>query len=160
MFYEKELKALKRANRFRQRVLYDDNLIDFASNDYLGLSSNKKILKKAYKKIYKNRYNSSKSSAIVNGYSHLHKKFEKYLCRLNNFEDGIILGSGFLANISLIESMVRKTDILFIDEDYHASGILASSIAQGVVVKFKHNNYKELSQKIKLCKNKRILIAL
>jgi len=45
MFYEKELNALKKVNRFRQRKLYNKNLIDFASNDYLGLCSNKTIIK-------------------------------------------------------------------------------------------------------------------
>ena len=43
--YENELKALKKAGRFRERKLYDDRLDDLASNDYLGLSLNKKQFK-------------------------------------------------------------------------------------------------------------------
>ncbi|MCK5111363.1 MAG: pyridoxal phosphate-dependent aminotransferase family protein [Arcobacteraceae bacterium] len=161
MFYEKELKALKKVNRFRKRNLYKDDLIDLASNDYLGLASNKKILKKAYKAVKKEKSNSSKASIIVNGYSKIHKKFEDKLCKLNKFEAGIVVGSGFLANIALIESMVRKGDILFIDEDYHASGILAAKLVQGEVVFFKHNDYLDLEDKIKSIKvNGRILIAI
>ena len=38
MFYEKELAALKRSGRYRERRVFDENLIDLASNDYLGLS--------------------------------------------------------------------------------------------------------------------------
>lgn len=38
MMYENELKAIHKSNRFRTRELFDDTLIDFASNDYLGLS--------------------------------------------------------------------------------------------------------------------------
>jgi len=56
--------------------------------------------------------------------------------------------------------MVRKKDILFIDENYHASGILASSLIQGQVIKFSHNNYKELEDKIKQHKTKRTIIAI
>ncbi len=161
MFYEKELNALKKVNRFRERNIYKDNTIDLASNDYLGLSANKKILKKAYKRVLKSKSNSSKASIIVNGYSEIHQKFEQKLKKLNNFEDAIVVGSGFLANISLIESMVRKGDILFIDEQYHASGILASKLVQGKVVVFKHNDYDDLAYKIKTNQEQgRILVAI
>ncbi len=159
MFYEKELKTLQKVNRFRQRKLYNEDAIDLASNDYLGLSSNKKLLKKAYKIVQKHSTNSSKSSLLVNGYHKIHQKFEKKLCKLNNFESGLVVGSGFLANIALIESMVRKGDILFIDEDYHASGILATKLAQGNIVFFKHNDYDDLANKIKIhnAKNRSII---
>ncbi len=162
IFYEKELKALEKVNRFRKRKLYKDDLIDLASNDYLGLSSNKKILKKAYNQVKKQKSNSSKASIIVNGYSKIHKKFEDKLCKINNFEAGIVVGSGFLANISIIESMVRKGDILFIDEDYHASGMIATKIVQGTVIVFKHNDFIDLGNKIEKLKqrNRRILIAI
>ena len=161
MFYEKELKALNKVNRFRQRKMYDDSLVDLASNDYLGLSSNKKLLNKAYKQVKESKANSSKSSILVNGYHSIHKKFEKKLCKLNKFEDGIVIGSGFLANISLIESMVRKGDILFIDEEYHASGMLATKLVQGTVVLFNHNDYNDFENKVKRNNSKgRILIAI
>ena len=85
---------------------------------------------------------------LVNGYSTIHRKFEKKLCKLNKFEEGIVVGSGFLANISLIESLVRKKDVLFIDEQYHASGMLATKLVQGEVVVFKHNDTEDLKDKI------------
>ncbi len=40
----------------------------------------------------------------------------------------MVVGSGWVANISLIEALVRKRDVLFIDEEYHASGILATRL--------------------------------
>ncbi|MEA3384097.1 MAG: pyridoxal phosphate-dependent aminotransferase family protein, partial [Campylobacterota bacterium] len=160
-FYENELKALKKANRFRQRVIYDKSLIDLASNDYLGLSSKKELLKKAYKRLKKENTNGPKASLIVNGYSNIHKRFEDKLCSVNGFEAGVVVGSGFLANIALIESLCRKKDIIFIDEEYHASGILASNLTDGEVVLFSHNNLVDLENKINLNNYKnRILIAI
>jgi len=160
-YYQKELEAIKKSNRYRTRKVYDSKLIDMGSNDYLGLSINKKNFVKAYQRVQKEKSFSSKSSILVNGYSTIHKKFEKKLCKLNGFEDAIVVGSGFLANISLIESMVRKKDIIFIDEEYHASGILASKLIQGEVVYFKHNDFKDLEITIKSSKNyNRILIAI
>ena len=148
-YYEKELNIIEKSNRLRKRKLFDQNLIDLASNDYLGLSTKQSLLKKTYKKLKKQKSFSPKASMLVNGYSKLHHKFEKELCRLNKFEDGIVVGSGFLANISLIESLIRKKDVLFIDEQYHASGMLATKLVQGEVVVFKHNDAEDLKQKIR-----------
>ena len=146
--YEKELKAIKKSNRFRQRIVYEDNLLDLASNDYLGLAKNKELFTAAYNRVLKEQYHSPKASMLVNGYSKIHQEFEKALCKINEFEDGVIVGSGFLANISMIEALVRKGDILFIDEEYHASGMLATKLTHGRVVIFKHNDAKDLKQKI------------
>lgn len=163
-YYKKELDALKKSNRLRQRKIYDTtSLVDMASNDYLGLSLKKKIFKKASKKVLKQKSFSPRASLLVNGYSTIHKKFEKKICKLNGFEAGIVVGSGFLANISLIESLIRKKDILFIDEDYHASGMLALKLVQGEVVLFKHNDFDDLEKKIIEYKKEttnRIIIAI
>ncbi len=160
-YYNNELNAIKRSNRFRERKIYDDNLIDLASNDYLGLSTNEKLFKKAYKRVLKEKTFSPKASMLVNGYSNIHQKFENKLCNLNKFEAGIVVGSGFLANISLLESLVRKKDILFIDEQYHASGILATKLIDSDVIVFKHNDVDDLKNKIENSNKKgRIIIAI
>jgi len=161
-YYEKELNIIKKSKRFRKRTLFDDDLIDMASNDYLGLSTKKRLFKKSYKLLKQEKYLTPKASMIVNGYSKIHQKFEKKLCKLNNFESGIVVGSGFLANISLIESLVRKKDILFIDEEYHASGMIATKLVQGEVVIFKHNDTKDLQNKIEALTYtpNRIIIAI
>jgi len=44
--YEKEMQALKKAGRFRERLLFGKELVDLASNDYLGLSGKKKQTEK------------------------------------------------------------------------------------------------------------------
>lgn len=160
--YEKELNAISKSNRTRSRKLFNKDLKDLASNDYLGLAQNKSLLRKTYKKLKKESYFSPKASILVNGYSNIHNKFEKKLCKANGFEDGIVVGSGFLANISLIESLVRKGDILFIDEEYHASGILATKLLNpSQVILFTHNNFKDLENKLKNNQNNgRVIIAI
>jgi len=160
--YSKELSSIKKSNRFRTRDIFDETLIDLASNDYLGLSTNKTLLQNAYERLLKSNSHSPKASMLVNGYSQIHEAFEKKLCEVNNFEAGITVGSGFLANISLIEALVRKNDTLFIDEEYHASGILATKLLKPEqVVIFNHNDFIDLEEKIK--KNQRtgrIIIAI
>lgn len=158
--YKNELNALKKAGRFRQRKIWDNNLIDFASNDYLGLANNKKQLKKALKLVNQYDTHAPKSSMLVNGYHEIHERFEQTLAKLNGFEKGMIVGSGFLANMALIEALVRKKDRLFIDEEYHASGMMAMGLLGDRVVTFKHNNPQDLEAKLKMQTAGRKIIAV
>lgn len=160
--YEKELNAIKKSNLYRQRKIFDENLIDLASNDYLGLSSNETLFKNAYENVLKQKYKSPKASILVNGYSPIHKKFEDDLKKANKFEEALVVGSGFLANVSMIEALVRKGDTLFIDEEYHASGILATKLLKkDQVILFSHNDYQDLENKIKNRETKgRFIIAI
>ncbi len=160
--YSKELNSIKKSNRYRTREIFNENLIDLASNDYLGFTQNKKLFENAYKRVLEENYTAPKASQLVNGYNLIHKEFEELLCKKNHFETGITVGSGFLANISMIEALVRKKDKLFIDEDYHASGILATKLLdEHQVVIFNHNDYNDLKEKFEKYKSSnRNIIAI
>ena len=158
--YENELKALHKAGRFRERHIFDVRLHDLASNDYLGLSTNKKQFKKAVKLVKEYTVISSKASMLVNGYHPIHRIFEKTIAEQNGFEEGLIVGSGFLANMSLIEALVRKGDMLFIDEEYHASGVMAAELLGDRVVTFNHNDVEDLKQKLEAHPAKRQIVAV
>ncbi len=158
--YQNELKALKKQNRFRERFVYDNNLIDLASNDYLGLAHSKEQFQKAIDITLKYDYFAPKSSMLVGGYHQIHQMFENEISKLNGFDDCIVVGSGFLANFALIESLVRKGDVLFIDEEYHASGMAALPNINGRFIKFKHNSPEDLREKILQTKAKRVIIAI
>jgi len=159
-YYENELKALKKAGRYRTREVVNNEVFDFASNDYLGLSHNKELHSKTCETLSKLPLHSSKASLLVNGYHQIHKDFEDALCEANGFESGVVLGSGFNANIALIESLVRKGDKLFMDEKYHASGVLASNLNGIDVVFFEHNNMAELKRLLKDSNSKRKIVAV
>ncbi len=158
--YQKELDALQKAGRFRERKIYNDNLIDFASNDYLGLANNKEQLQKALELLNEYDTFAPKASMLVGGYHLLHKIFESQMATLNGFEAGIMVGSGFLANLSLFEALVRKSDHLFVDEEYHASGMMAIGLLKDRVTLFKHNDSEDLRAKISKAKAKRVIIAI
>ena len=158
--YGNELKALKKAGRFRERKVYDVTLTDLASNDYLGLSTNKKQFKKAVKLVEEYTIKSSKASMLVNGYHPIHRIFELEMAELNGFEEGLVVGSGFLANMALIEALVRKGDMLFMDEEYHASGVMASQLLGDRVVMFSHNDVDDLREKLAEHPAKRQIIAV
>ncbi len=160
MYYKTEIRALKHSNRYRKREYFSDDIIDCASNDYLSLAENEELLKLTCKELQKYKTHAPKASMLVNGYHKIHQNFEKALCEANGFEDGVILGSGFNANIALIEALTRRSDTLFIDEKFHASGQLAAGNVSGEVIFFSHNNVSDLREKILTCKSKRKIIAV
>ena len=160
MFYENELKALKKSGRYRTREVINYSIKDFASNDYLGLAHNKELHKQTSLELSNLEVHSAKASLLVNGYHQIHKDFEDALCEANNFEAGVIVGSGFNANIALVEALVRKGDTLFMDELYHASGVLASNLNNINVVFFKHNDMQELSSLLKNSQANRKIVAV
>ena len=158
--YSSELNAIKKSNRYRKRDIEDKNLIDFASNDYLGFSEEKRLLDKSFDSIQRYDSHAPKSSQLVNGYHPVHKKFEEYICKINRFDSAIVVGSGFLANLALIEALPRKKDLLVLDEEYHASGILASKLVTAEVKYFKHNDMNDLENIVKNSTAKRIIVAV
>ena len=159
-YYEQELQALKRAGRYRTREVVKQGLKDFASNDYLGLAHREELHAKSCEALAKEQIHAPKASLLVEGYHQIHKNFEDALCQVNGFDAGVVVGSGFVANIALIESLVRKTDTLFIDELYHASGVLASEIGQKNVVFFPHNDTEALEKLLRSSSAKRNIIAV
>ena len=158
--YENELKALKRSGRYRQRHLQDESLSDGASNDYLGLAHLKELHLKACETLKAYAFHAPKSSMLVNGYHPIHHNFEQALCLANGFEAGIVMGSGFNANIGLIEALGRKGDLILMDESYHASGVMATRMSDARIEFFTHNDASALECALKRASEKRIIVAV
>ncbi|PAF47608.1 8-amino-7-oxononanoate synthase [Helicobacter sp. 12S02634-8] len=159
--FSKELAAIKHAHLYRERKIFADSIRDFASNDYLGLAQKRKLAHKAYQLISTQHSHAPKASMLVNGYCALHRQLEQELKTLNGFEDCVLLGSGFLANIALFDALVRKNDKIYIDEKYHASGMYAAKSLGERAVFFKHNDPQALLEAIDAAPPKgRVIIAI
>lgn len=157
--YKKELLALEKAGRLRKRTLFSSSLYDFASNDYLGLGTKKKLQRHAFHLLQSYNVTAPKASQLVNGYHPLHALFEEEIAQRYGYQRGIVLGSGFLANLALFEALIRKNDTLIVDEEYHASGMLATKLSQGEVRFFRHNDPEDLRQELLQAKG-RVFVAV
>ncbi|MEF3192288.1 MAG: pyridoxal phosphate-dependent aminotransferase family protein [Campylobacterales bacterium] len=146
--YTHELEALKRAGRFRKRQLTNESFIDLASNDYLGFAARRDLFEAAYQRVAKYRYHAPRASMLVEGYHPLHQELEELLAHHYGMEAAAVVGSGFLANIALLEALPRRGDLVVIDEEFHASGILASKLSKAQVRFFKHNDAQSLLDEV------------
>lgn len=158
--YTRALQALKAQNRLRKKSSVK-TLQDFGTNDYLDLATNKQILAQTIAQIQKAQTVGARASQLVGGHQKEFKAFERYTSRLNGFDDCLIFGSGFLANMALFEALPSRQDLLLVDDDYHASGIVGTKLTKARVEFFAHNDAKDLQEKLQKASNyKNIFVAI
>ncbi|WP_425666632.1 8-amino-7-oxononanoate synthase [Vibrio tubiashii] len=138
----RSLKAVE-SNNTASLTHDDQEYLNFSSNDYLGLASDKELTK-AWQEGLDIYGNGSGASPLVTGFSSAHKKLEETLCRWLGFERAILFGSGFSANQALLFTLLKKDDLLLQDKLNHASLIEAGMLSPATMKRFKHNDVTHL----------------
>lgn len=131
----------------------NSKLISFSCNDYLGLSQNLIIKKVAIQAVKKYGVGSG-ASRLITGNNPLYSELERKLASVKEAEAACVFGSGFLANIGVIPSLMGKGDIIFVDEFSHASTFLGIRLSNAYFKTFNHNNMHDLKRKIKFYRNR------
>ena len=147
-FLKKQLDEVKNKNLYRKRYILPADIIDFSSNDYLGLKDNPETKEKLCKNI-KNLSLGSGASALISGYTEIQKQLEEELARFKETESCLVVGSGYLANTGLIQAITSEKDVIFSDELNHASIIDGIRLSKAKRVIYKHNDLNDLEDKLK-----------
>ena len=124
-----------------------NNLIDLCSNDYLGLSRDKDVIKASYE-ISLSEGLGSGSSRFITGSRPVHILLETQLSEWLNKEKVLLFPSGFQANIAAIQGLANRNSIVIADKLIHNSLLVGVKAAQAKLVRFSHNNLKDLEDKI------------
>lgn len=141
--------ASREAQNSHNRQSRENNFINLATNDYLGLAGNKRVKTAAIDAV--NLYGTSSSSSfLIYGHTKLHDDLEKHLC---NFKGGydkcLLFPSGFQANGGVIKSLAALSPLntfIAFDELSHAS-IIDGIISSGAMFKsFRHNDLGHLEK--------------
>jgi 8-amino-7-oxononanoate synthase len=167
--YFKELENLKSKSLYRHlrdiqqygpaRIFLDNRpLINFSSNDYLGLSVHPR-LKEAAKKALNKWGAGGNSSRLVSGHTSLHKELEEKLSELKKTEAALTFTTGYQANLSIISSLVGRDDIIISDKYNHASIVDGCILSRAKIKRYRHKDIKDLKRVLeKNSPNKKILI--
>jgi len=151
------VKLSERANNNALRSLPNTNrLVDFSSNDYLGLAKNEEVFQHSMKLLKKHSLiqNGASGSRLLSGNHLLYTELEKSLCDFHEVESALVFNSGYDANIGFFSTVPQRGDVVFYDEFIHAS--IRDGIKMGNTrsYKFKHNDLEDL---IKKCDAERTL---
>ena len=156
----KKLQEIKQKNRYRTRPILNENFVNFSSNDYLSLKDNPITKQKLINNIDKLSLGSG-ASVLVSGYHLIQKELEKFISEFKQTEDCIVVGSGYMANVGLIQAIFDEEDIIFSDELNHASIIDGIRISKAKKIIYKHCDVEDLEEKLKKyhTKGKKIIIT-
>lgn len=134
--------------------------INFASNDYLGLSKHPLVIEAAKNALELFGVGSC-ASRLLSGGTILHRKVEELLCEFKDVEASLILNSGYTANISLIPALADEGDIILSDELNHASIIDGCRLSKAKKFIYKHGDTEEIEKILKKisCKGKKLIVT-
>ena len=114
-------------------------LISFCSNDYLNLSQHPAV-KRAAVEATERWGAGAGASRLVTGNHPLFAELERRLARLKGTDDACVFGSGYLANLGIIPSLVGAGDLIVADELSHACLRAGAALSRSRVEIFRHND--------------------
>lgn len=158
-FIQAELKRLKQEGLYRKlrrvegeqgpTLLLDGReVINFSSNNYLGLASHPALREAAKEAI--DRYGcGSGASRLISGNMTLHERLEEKIAALKGTQAALVFNSGFQANVGIFSTLVNEGDMIFSDAFNHASIIDGCRLSRAKVVVYPHCNLDNLEDGLK-----------
>jgi 8-amino-7-oxononanoate synthase len=155
---EKSLNTIHKANWYRTTKtiqslpgavinLEGKSLVNFASNDYLGLAEDPRLIHASIEAI-KNYGTGTTGSRLLSGHRELHQQLEQEIASLKNTEDALVFSSGYLANLGTISAIVGNKDLILADEYNHSSLKNGAKLSGAKIIEYSHCNYQDLNQKL------------
>jgi 8-amino-7-oxononanoate synthase len=144
-----KLEIRKQNNALRQLPLLN-KLIDFASNDYLGLSKSESVFQETHQYLINNKIiqNGATGSRLLSGNHKLYPETENYIAQFHKSESALIFNSGYDANVGFFSSLPQKGDLILYDELCHASIRDGIQLSNAKAYKFNHNDFEDLERLI------------
>ncbi|MCK5829614.1 MAG: 8-amino-7-oxononanoate synthase [Methylococcales bacterium] len=153
-----ELEKIKQQNLYRHRRIISSPqgveieingkpVINFSSNDYLGLANHPDVIK-SFKKATDSYGVGSGSAHLVCGHSHSHHALEEELAEFTGRERALLFSSGYMANVGVISALMNRRDQVFEDRLNHASLIDGGLLSGAKFKRYRHNDLNDLQKKI------------
>jgi 8-amino-7-oxononanoate synthase len=117
----------------------DDDLLDLASNDYLGLARDPRVTGAAAEAALRWGAGST-GSRLVTGSTDLHTRLEADLAGFVGARAGLVFSSGYLANLGAVTALAGAGSLVVSDAQNHASLVDACRLARGDVVVTAHRD--------------------
>lgn len=157
---QKQLQKRKEADNFRT-LQPQNNLIDFCSNDYLGLAQNI-LLRQTIEKTLSTLaqpYLGATGSRLLSG-THPHTlRVEQALAEIFEAEACLIFNSGYQANTAILSTIPQKGDTIFCDERIHASLREGARLSLAERFYFRHNDTEDLARKLQKAQEQKFVIV-
>lgn len=121
-------------------------LVNLASNNYLGMATNEELIKVANAATEKYGVGAG-AVRTINGTLKIHEELEETLAKFKGTEAAIAFQSGFNCNMGAIPAVMKKGDAILSDELNHASIIDGCRLSGAKIIRVKHQDMNDLRAK-------------
>jgi 8-amino-7-oxononanoate synthase len=128
-------------------VLSGQEVINFASNDYLGLAGDERLQTAAITAIQEFGTGST-GSRLLSGHREIHRELEQGIAATKQTEDALVFSSGYLANLGTIAAIVGKRDLILSDQYNHSSLKKGAILSGATVIEYPHSGTAALLQNL------------
>ncbi len=125
-----------------------DTVLNFCSNNYLGLSSHPEVVQAAKDAMDTHGFGMS-SVRFICGTQDIHKKLESKIADFYGTQDTILYAAAFDANGGVFEPILGKEDAIISDSLNHASIIDGVRLCKAARYRYANNNMQELEDRLK-----------
>jgi 8-amino-7-oxononanoate synthase len=129
-------------------------LRDFASNDYLGLSQDPRVIAAAQKAAAECGFGSGGSQLVV-GRSPWHEELEARLAKFEGQEAALLFPTGYAANVGTLSALAEPGDLICSDRLNHASLIDGCRLSRATVCVYDHDRLDKLEAQLSAAQNVR-----
>ncbi|WKJ88842.1 8-amino-7-oxononanoate synthase [Methylomonas montana] len=164
-----ELRQLEQDNLYRRRRVVDGpqgiilnvddrELINFCSNDYLGLASHPEVA--AAFKSGVNRYGVGSGSAhLICGHSAAHHALEEELAAFTGRDRALLFSTGYMANLGVISALLGRNDTVLEDRLNHASLLDGGLLSRARFQRYRHADVEDLQAKLAASIGKALVVG-
>ena len=168
---QNELNSIREAGLFkRERIITTPQaavikttegkeVLNFCSNNYLGLSSHPAVLEAAKNTIDSHGFGMS-SVRFICGTQDIHKTLEQKISEFLHTEDTILYAAAFDANGGIFEPLLNEQDAIISDELNHASIIDGVRLCKAERYRYKNNNMEDLEEQLKAASGARFKLIV
>ncbi len=153
-----ELELLKQQSLYRKRQVVSSpqdvkieidgkQVINFSSNDYLGLANHPDVIK-SFKKATDKYGVGSGSAHLICGHSQCHHALEQELAEFTGRDRALLFSTGYMANMGVISALLNRGDQVFEDRLNHASLLDGGLLSGARFKRYRHNDLTDLRGKI------------
>jgi 8-amino-7-oxononanoate synthase len=163
--FSEDLQAIAANSQLRKRAGLDRSrtsraLLDFGSNDYLGLRNRSEVATAVAKAMAEHGWGSG-GSPVLNGYSDWHSQLEEAIAKLCDCEAAVVFSSGYACNVGSLACLTDASDAIYSDALNHASLIDGIRLSQASRFIFRHNDMLDLENQLREHRHefKRVLVV-
>ncbi len=131
-----------------QVVMEGKDTVMIGSNNYLGLTSDERVIRAGIEALKK--YGSGCSgSRFLNGTLDIHEKLEEELASFLQKEACMTFSTGFQSNLGIISGICGMNDVVLCDKENHASIYDAIRLSYAKMIRYKHSDMEDLEARLK-----------